>query len=152
MAKLFDMPCPICRGDNVSSQPIPPPPLHKSNTGKYAVVAVVVVAIAAVVLLLGAGGIQQTLQSAMPPSVTVTSENIRSGWVGLDWAVWVDASVYNSGGKGTVTVAVTVDQGSNTWTKTQSVYLDAKGSKNLTFQFLEPAYSGVQVHYSVSVY
>lgn len=93
-----------------------------------------------VVLLLftyGLGGVMQGFQRVQPPSVEVTSQNLRTGTIGLDYAAWVDVSVHNSGGPGTVTVWVEVAQGSNVWKKSQTFYLDAKGSKDLTFEFRE---------------
>lgn|SRR5574341_348033 len=102
-----------------------------------AVAGVVIIAVLIALFTLGSGGIQQSIQRTFPPDVQVTSQNARSGNIGLDYVQWVDVSVHNSGGAGTVTVWAKVTQGSSEWTKSQSVYLDAKGSQNLTFEFRE---------------
>ena len=86
---------------------------------------------------MGTGGIRQAIQGTLPPDIEMTSINTRSGAKGLDYVGYVDISVYNSGGKGTITVWVEVTQGSNSWTKTKSVYLDHQGSADLTFEFRE---------------
>ena len=111
----------------------------KSNTKLIgmAVAGVLIIVALIVFFTLGSGGIQQTIQRTFPPDVQVTSQNARSGNIGFDYVQWVDASVHNSGGAGTVTVWAKVTQGSQEWTKSQSIYLDAKGSQNLTFEFRE---------------
>lgn len=86
---------------------------------------------------MGMGGIKDTIQGTLPPDIEITSTNSRSGTKGFDYVGYVDVSVYNSGGKGTITVFVEVTQGSNTWKKTKSVYLDQQGSADLTFEFAE---------------
>jgi len=104
------------------------------------IIAGVVIAALIVFFTLGLGGIQQGVQRTLPPDVQVTSKNARTGYVGLDYTVWVDVSVHNYGGAGTVTVWAEVIQGSNSWTKSQSIYLDAKGSSDLTFEFREVSF------------
>ena len=75
-----------------------------------------------------------------PPDPVVTSSNVRTSVEGLHYYTYVDVSVHNYGGKGTVVVWATVSQGNNQWTKSQSVYLDEKGSRNLVFSFIEPSF------------
>ena len=107
----------------------------KGNKKTFAVVAIVAVAVG--LLLVGPGNIVNLFQRVLPPNVKVTSQYARTGLIGLDYTVWVDVSVYNSGGPGTVTVWVEVTQGESSWKKSQSVHLEPKGSKDLTFTFKE---------------
>jgi len=111
----------------------------KTNTKVIvgAVIGVIIIVALIALFTIGSGGIQQSIQRTFPPDVIVTSQNSRSGNIGLDYVQWIDTSVHNSGGAGTVTVWAKVTQGSNEWTKTQSIYLDAQGSSNLTFEFRE---------------
>jgi hypothetical protein len=115
---------------------------HKAKNKNKAIGIAVAVVGALVLLYLsyGFGGIQQGLQRTLPPDVDVTSKNARTGNIGLDYTVWIDVSVHNSGGAGTVTVWTSVIQGSDEWTKSQSIYLDAKDSRNLTFEFREASF------------
>ena len=75
-----------------------------------------------------------------PPDPVVTSTNIRTSVEGLHYYTYVDVSVHNYGGNGTVVVWATVSQGDKQWTKSQSVYLDEKGSRDLMFTFIEPSF------------
>lgn len=129
-------------------------PAKPSTLAKKLVLGSIAVGIVIVVLLFafGLGGIQQGFQRTLPPNVEVTSKNARDGYVGLDYTLWVDVSVHNYGGSGTVTVWVKVTQGSSEWTKSQTVYLDAKESKDLTFEFREISFwSSESSYYSVWV-
>jgi hypothetical protein len=101
--------------------------------GKFLFIIVLV----ALVLIVGTGGFIQLFRRTLPPVGVVTSQNIRTGLVGLDYTAWVDVSVHNSGGPGQIIVWVEVQQGSNSWTKSQSVYLEGGGSTSLTFEFRE---------------
>ena len=103
----------------------------------WSIVGITIVVVVMLLLVFGLGGIMQGFQRIAPPSVQVTSKNLRTGTVGLDYVAWVDVSVHNSGGPGTVTVWVEVMQGSDVWKKSQTIYLDAKGSRDLTFEFRE---------------
>jgi hypothetical protein len=103
-------------------------------------IAAVILVLIVLVLIIGAGGIIQLFRRALPPAGDVTSQNMRTGLIGLDYTAWIDVSVHNSGGPGQITVWVEVQQGSSSWTKSQSVYLEAGGSKNLTFEFKEIEY------------
>lgn len=109
--------------------------------GKVSISTILVIAFiligAYIYLTTGTGGIEQAIKGTLPPDIEMTSMNTRSGAKGLDYVGYVDVSVYNSGGKGTITVWVEVTQGSNSWTKTKSVYLDHQGSADLTFEFRE---------------
>ena len=89
------------------------------------------------VLTMGIGGIGDAIQNTLPPEIEITSSSSREGNIGLDYVGYVDVSVYNSGGKGTITVWVEVTQGSNSWKKTQSIFLENQGSADLTFEFRE---------------
>jgi len=103
----------------------------------WSIVGITIVVVFMLLLVFGLGGIMQGFQRIAPPSVQVTSKNLRTGTVGLDYVAWVDVSVHNSGGPGSVTVWVEVMQGSDVWKKSQTIYLDAKGSRDLTFEFRE---------------
>ena len=119
--------------------------------GKTIAIALAVVVVIGI-LLVGFGPILNLVQRAQPPNVQITSKNARTGMAGLDYVVWIDVSVYNSGGMGTVTVWAKVTQGSNSWTKTQSVNLGLKETKALTFTFNEFSFwSSASGAYSVWV-
>jgi hypothetical protein len=72
-----------------------------------------------------------------PPNAIVTSKNCRTGMKGLDYIAWIDVSIHNDGGAGTVVVWVQVTQGSRRWTKSQSLYLGSQASRDLTLAFNE---------------
>lgn len=118
-----------------------------TNYLPYIIGAIILV----VVLVYGFGGLKQTFQGALPPSVQVTSYNGRTGFVGLDATAYIDVSVNNSGGRGTVVVWAKFTQGANSWTKSQSVTLEAQQSSNLTFEFMEYELLGGQAQYTVWV-
>ena len=116
------------------------------------VVAGVVIVALAFLFLYGFGGIMQGVQRVQPPNVEITSKNAREGYIGLDYTLWVDVSVHNNGGQGTVTVWAKITQGSSEWTKSQAIYLDAKESKDLTFEFREISFWSLESgYYSVWV-
>lgn len=126
-------------------------PAKPSTLSKRIILGSIAVGVVVIVLIFffafGLGGIQQGLQRTLPPNVEVTSKNARTGYIGLDYTLWVDASVHNSGGAGTVTVWAKVTQGSNEWTKSQSIYLDAQGSRELTFEFKEISFWSLDSSY-----
>lgn len=108
------------------------------GVSREAFAAVVIVFVVVIgLLLVGPGNIVNLFQRALPPDVEVTSNNARTGLIGLDYTLWVDVSVYNSGGPGTVTVWAKATQGSDSWEKAQSVHLEPRESKDLTFTFKE---------------
>lgn len=96
-----------------------------------------IIVLVALFLIVGTGGFIQLFRRTLPPVGEVTSQNIRTGLVGIDYTAWVDVSVHNSGGPGQITVWVEVQQGSNSWTKSQAVHLEDGGSTSLTFEFRE---------------
>jgi len=74
---------------------------------RYGALGCLEIAVAVMLLLVyGLGGVMQGFQRVQPPSVRVTSKNLRTGTIGLEYVAWVDVSVHNSGGPGTVTVWV----------------------------------------------
>jgi len=77
----------------------------------WSIVGITIVVAVMLLLVYGLGGVMQGIQRIQPPSVQVTSKNLRTGTIGLDYVAWVDVSVHNSGGPGTVTVWVEVTQG-----------------------------------------
>jgi hypothetical protein len=119
----------------------PPPPPKNSNTALkvigvvFAIVIIIAVLIVALPSLNNVGN--NLAQTVNPPNAVVTSTNIRTGTSGLDYMAYVDVSVHNNGGPGTVVVWAKVTQGSNSWTKSQSIYMDEKGSQDLTLTFSE---------------
>jgi hypothetical protein len=122
--------------------PLPPP--QNSNTAikivgvVVAVVIVLAIFIVALPLLNTAGN--QLQQTVNPPNAVVTSTNGRTGTSGLDYIAYVDVSVHNNGGAGTVVVWAKVTQGSNSWTKSESIYMDEKASRDLTLTFTEVSF------------
>lgn len=81
----------------------------------------------------------------------ITSKYCRTGDIGLDYTAWVDVSVHNYGGAGTVTVWAKIEQGDDMWKKSEGIYLDAKGSEDLTFEFREVELGGGTIHWSAWV-
>jgi len=86
-----------------------------------------------------------------PPNATITSHNIRSDISGFHYYTYVDVSVHNYGGSGTVIVWATVTQDGREWTKSQSLYLNARESQNLKFTFIEPSLWGSTIRSQVWV-
>jgi hypothetical protein len=115
----------------------------------WGIVGITIVVVVMLLLVYGLGGVMQGFQRIAPPSVQVTSKNLRTGTVGLDYVAWVDVSVHNSGGPGTVTVWVEIMQGSDIWKKSQTIYLDAKGSRDLRLNSGKSA-SGQQTPYTIA--
>ena len=119
--------------------PPPPPPPKNSNTALkvvgvvIAVVIILAVLIIALPLLNNAG--TNLAQTVNPPNAVVTSTNGRTGTSGLDYIAYVDVSVHNNGGPGTVVVWAKVQQGQNEWTKSTSIYMGEKGSQDVTLTF-----------------
>lgn len=124
--------------------PPPPPPPKNSNTALkvvgvvLAVVIILAIFIVALPSLNNAGN--NLAQTVNPPNAAITSTNLRTGNSGLDYIAYVDVSVHNNGGAGTVVVWAKLTQGSNSWTKSQSIYMDEKGSKDLTLTFSEASF------------
>ena len=81
----------------------------RSRGGKVSILTILVIAVILIgayfYFTMGTGGIRQAIQGTLPPDIEITSTNTRSGAKGLDYVGYVDISVYNSGGKGTITVA-----------------------------------------------
>lgn len=112
--------------------------LAKLLIASAALLMVIILIFAILSSLGGISGVQYGIQRVvLPPNVQVTSKNARSGMIGLDYTVYVDVSVHNSGGAGTVTVWVSVTQGSSQWTKSQMTRLEPRESRDLTFVFRE---------------
>ncbi|MDR0767786.1 MAG: hypothetical protein LBE57_05045 [Methanosarcinales archaeon] len=80
-----------------------------------------------------------------PPAAEITSRNLRTSTGIGSYIAYVDVSVHNSGGPGTVVVWATVSQDGREWTKSQSMYLDARQSRNHTFSFQEVSFWGGSV-------
>jgi len=96
-----------------------------------ALVVICIIALTALYLSL------QKSAPLLPVHTEITSSSIRTGLVALDYTAWVDVSIHNYGGPGTVVVWVQVRQGTDKWTKAQTIYMNEKGSRELTFEFKE---------------
>ncbi len=96
------------------------------------VIAVLVIALP----LLNQTG-SEIAQRVNPPNGQVTSQNLRTGTSGFDYIAYVDVTVYNNGGPGTVVVWAEVWQGSSHWTKSTSIYMSEKSSQSVTLTFSE---------------
>ena len=101
----------------------------------------IIIIIGAVVLLLStvglSGCLNQISETVNPPNMRLTSQYKREAFEGANKVGYVDVTVKNDGGKGSGTVYVTVTQGSNQWTKEQTVTLDSGESTDLSFRFAE---------------
>ena len=86
-----------------------------------------------------------------PPNVTATSTNLRGSVEGLHYYTYVDVSVHNYGGAGTAVVWTTVRQDGKEWTRSQTVYLNERESKDLTFRLIEPSLWGSTTYASIWV-
>lgn len=111
-----------------------------SEVAKIAGIAITVVIVLIVVFALAPKlitTVEQIVQKINPPLVIITSENARTGTVGLDYVIWIDVSVYNEGGSGTVVVWAEAGQGSSDWKKSKTIYLSSDSLRDLTFEFRE---------------
>lgn len=71
------------------------------------------------------------------PHIYVTSKLWRSGYEGIDYVVWIDVIVRNSGYDGCQAVFCQINQDNNQYLKSERVCLGAGGSTSLTFRFPE---------------
>ena len=86
-----------------------------------------------------------------PPAAEITSRNFRDSTGIGTYTVFIDASVHNFGGNGTVIVWATVYQGNNQWTRSQTLHMNSRDSTNVTFTFREPSFWGGSMRYRVWV-
>ena len=70
-----------------------------------------------------------------PIDVNIIDQGSRAGFVGLDYIVYVDATVYNRGGEGKATIWAQLTQGNSQWTEKQTIYLEEGETRYLTFEF-----------------
>jgi hypothetical protein len=75
-----------------------------------------------------------------PPNIEIISKSARTGYENLDFAVYIDTTLYNKGGDGSVTIWAKVTQGTNYWTEKQTVFLNNEETKSLTFSFPEVSF------------
>lgn len=154
--------CPNC------GTPVAPPPRREPErrterkrppvSKEFAKIAVIVI-IAIIVLGIIYGLLPRIIhvgrelgETVNPTNVEITSRNIRTGNIGLDYVAWVDVSIHNKGGPGTVVVWAEVTQGSNSWKKSMSNYLDSQQSRDLTFTFRKIGFwTTKSIHYRVWV-
>jgi hypothetical protein len=116
----------------------PPPPKSNNTALKtigvvLAVVIILAVFVVALPLLTTAGN--NIVQKVNPPNAVVTSTNGRTSVSGLDYIAYVDVSVHNNGGAGTVVVWARVQQGQNEWTKSVSINMGEQDSRDVTLTF-----------------
>ena len=71
------------------------------------------------------------------PHIYVTSKLWRTGYEGIDYVIWIDVIVRNSGYSGSQTVFCQINQENNQYLRSESVYLNAGRSTSLTFRFPE---------------
>lgn len=88
-------------------------------------------------LIVGLSGCQDISETVNPPDISITSKTSSEGYEGADRVGYVEVTVTNDGGDGRGTVKAEVTQGSNQWTKSQTVYLDNDESETITFRFKE---------------
>ena len=72
-----------------------------------------------------------------PPNIEIVSTNHRTGLIDQEFVVWIDVSLYNSGGEGNENVCVSVTQKTESWIKSENVYLLPDQTKIVTFFFPE---------------
>ncbi len=100
-----------------------------------------ILGIVALLLVVGLSGCTESPSEIFnPPQVEVTSRTIRDGYEGLDYVVYVDCTVKNSGGSGKVTVYAKVTQGSSYWQREQQIYINDGESRDLSFTFKEVSF------------
>jgi len=104
----------------------------------------IIVAVVLLFLLFQSPIVQRAIN---PPNVEVISKSASDGLEGLDYVVYVHATVFNHGGSGQVTVWAEVQQGGNTWKKAQTISIDSKQSMDLTFKFKEVAFWSLESCY-----
>jgi len=102
-----------------------------------------ILAIVAMFVFIAAGGLLAGLGNILfnprsePPRPVITSKDLRTGWVNGGFRIWVDVTVHNIGGPGTVTVAARVALGNADWDQQRTIYLQHNEEKSLTFTFTE---------------
>ena len=101
---------------------------------KIAILPIALMLISIVVL---SGCTEPTGSSTNSSSIDIVSQSARTGYEGLDFVVYVDATVYNKGDDGAVTVWITLTQGNDKWSKDQAIYIKNGESRDLTFTFRE---------------
>lgn len=83
-------------------------------------------------------------QSSQPfveqPIFRIMSKNARDGYEGIDYVLYIDLTIYNSGGSGSKTIWCKLEQNHNFWTKQQSIYLQKGDTQQLTFTFREMSF------------
>jgi len=48
--------------------------------------------------MFGLGGLQHLFKRTLSLKVEIISKNVRTGFIGLDYTLWIDVSVHNYGG------------------------------------------------------
>lgn len=98
----------------------------------------IILVIVVLLICVGLSGcIDQISETINPPDMKLISQYKRETYEGADRVGYVDITVKNDGGEGSSTIYVKVTQGSNQWTKEQTVTLDNGESRDLSFRFAE---------------
>jgi hypothetical protein len=91
-------------------------------------------------LLVAENNPENTVNSA--PKVEITSQNLRMQSV-EEHLAYVDASVHNNGGSGTVEIHASITDGINSLYGNETIYINKDESKDLTFTFSEINFSNL---------
>ena len=111
---------------------------YKNLTIILLIVGIGILAIA----IFGVGGIGDLVKRIKPPNVEITTAEARRALEGWDHVVYVDVSVHNHGGSGTVVIWCEITQGDQSWKKSKNIHLDLKESRDLNFRFSEVGVAG----------
>ena len=83
------------------------------------------------------GCVNNRISVVEKPYFVVTSKVLRTGYKGIDYVVWIDTIIYNSGDAGSQIVSCQVNQDDNEYMQSKRIYLDSRRSVSLTFEFSE---------------
>ena len=90
-----------------------------------------------VIVTVLSGCVSNHVSNVKKPYFAVTSKVMRTGYKGIDYVVWVDATIYNGGGAGSQRVFCQVNQDGNEYMRSKRIYLDSYESTSITFEFSE---------------
>jgi len=105
--------------------------------GFEALLVLIVIAAISILLFLSKNSILSVFQDLRIPNVDVLSQHLRPTIEGLDPVAYVDASLYNNGGPGAITVWVELLQGENSWKRKLRFHLEPEQTQDITFRISE---------------
>ncbi len=73
------------------------------------------------------------------PAPEIVGQQLKTGLVNLDYTVWVDCTVRNSGAEGDVELTATLD-GGGSWKKRKTLYVGSEQETAHQFEFREPEF------------